>query len=73
MSAVMSTEQVRLVVMVPEDVRAALRMESVAAGEDMGDTVARLVETQLAEKLAEVRRRREAAEKKGKGKKGGAE
>jgi hypothetical protein len=63
MSAVMATERVRLVLVVPDEIRAALRVESATTGEDMSDLVCRLVERHFAESLAEVRRRRAARER----------
>lgn len=63
-------DKVRLVVVIDEELRAALRLESAAREEDMSDIVAGLLRTHLAESLAKVRSRRAEGDDK-KGGKGG--
>jgi hypothetical protein len=61
------------VLLVDDEVRAALRLESAKTETDMSDLVAGYVAEHCAESLAEVRARREARGKQGKGKKGGGQ
>jgi hypothetical protein len=60
----MATDRIRLTILVPEDLRAALRLEAAKRGEDMSDVAAEILEANLGEALAEIRQRKE---KKGKG------
>jgi hypothetical protein len=62
---VLMSERIRLVLLVDDDLRAALRLEAAKRDVDMSDIVAELLRENLAESLAEVRRRREG-KKKGK-------
>jgi hypothetical protein len=62
----MSTEKrIRLVLVVDEEVRATLRLESGKTEKDMSDIVADLVREHCGESLREVRRRRKKAEDAG--------
>ncbi|TXH55097.1 MAG: hypothetical protein E6Q97_09540 [Desulfurellales bacterium] len=64
----MAEERVRLVVVIDEELRAALRLEAAKRDVDMADVVAELLRENLREPLEEVRRRRKADEKKRGGK-----
>lgn len=65
-NATMAEERVRLVVVIEEELRAALRLEAAKQDVDMADIVADLLRKNLTESLEEVRRRRaEGDEKKG--------
>lgn len=68
MTEVMAEERVRLVVVIDEELRAALRLEAAKRDVDMADVVAELLRENLRESLEEVRRRRKADEKKRGGK-----
>lgn len=59
--------RVRLVVLVDDDLRAALRLEAAKQDVDMSDIVSEVLLERLAESLAEVRRRKDAegGERKG--------
>lgn len=68
-NATMAEERVRLVVVIDEELRAALRLEAAKRDIDMADVVAELLRSNLGDSLAEVRRRRaEGDEKKKKSK-----
>lgn len=56
MLAVMS--KVRLVVMVEEEIRDALRLESALAGRDMSEIVEDLIRDRLADAMQKIRERR---------------
>jgi hypothetical protein len=70
MLCVMSENRVRTVLVIPEEIRAALRLESAKRQEDMSDIASEILEITLAESLAEIRRLRqsgaEAKPKRGK-------
>ncbi len=61
----MSKERVRMVLLVPEEVRTALRLESAKTGRDMSDIVADLLREHCRESLAEVRKHRKARQREG--------
>ena len=64
MLAVMAEERVRLVVVVDEELRAALHLEAAKRDVDMSDIVAELLRDNLADSLAEVQRRKSGGDKK---------
>jgi plasmid stability protein len=69
MSAVMATERVRTVLLLPEELRAALRLEAARRGVDMSDVAADVLTERLADSLDEIRKRRQdETKKKDKGK-----
>jgi hypothetical protein len=61
-------ERVRLVLMVDEELREALRVESSMTGKDMSDIVADLLRENLADTLELLRNRRQQGERKKPGK-----
>jgi hypothetical protein len=63
-NATMAEERVRLVVVIDEELRAALRLEAAKRDVDMAVIVAELLRDNLTESLSEVRRRKTASEKK---------
>jgi hypothetical protein len=60
----MLMERVRLVLMVDEELREALRVESSMTGKDMSDIVADLLRDNLSDTLELLRSRRRGGEKK---------
>jgi plasmid stability protein len=60
----MATDRIRLTILVPEDLRAALRLEAAKRGEEMSDVATEILEAALTDALEEVRQRQA---KKGKG------
>jgi hypothetical protein len=67
MNPVMAEDRVRLVVVIDDELRAALRLEAAKQDVDMSEIIAQLLRDNLAESLEEVRQRRKARGKKGKG------
>jgi plasmid stability protein len=59
MSALMATDRVRTVLLLPEELRAALRLEAARRGVDMSDVAADVLTEALADSLKEVRERRQ--------------
>lgn len=67
MMAVMSAEKVRLVLVLDEEIRAALKLEAAKSGREMSDLGGELLADALADALREIRERRAADEKRRKG------
>lgn len=62
MTGIMAEERVRLVVLIDDELRAALRLEAAHRDIDMSDVVAQLIKDHLADSLDEVRKRRKSTE-----------